>query len=297
MIYFSLGYKTPAIETETKSTAKYTSESYLETSDRLLRNAYSEVRLTGTTILINACTIDSVLQSLAIIYEDNYDFKHTLDIITDKFSSSFRANIARFIVVLADGGVTKQIEHWRATLFTKICPVSVDRGIKIIDCTSTIPRVLEKIVYPLFPSMRIKKGRPCSPDRKTITFLSIDWKFLENYGVGKLQYAIEKRKFVRNYKLSTIIFIGVEYGGSRQFEIKRETIPDIITIGEENHRYALKCSADHILITDNNENSWHTVANCLRPDGEWYLYNDMSSRVHRSSNTCIPSLLIYERVR
>lgn len=281
--------------------------SYKKTFSRmgLLKNGYGNKRCKDSLYIYNTCGPDSLIQCLTCLYLDNIDFQLKIDQIID--TSNFASLIASF----AEKGVCERVYNLRTQVLSEIYKFNVIKGVTTINCDANITFLLKKLVSTIFPSMVEETNCSCSENNNyKYPLVPVNSNYFQSDGITCLQDAINttvykdfqnreisckmcKKKCVARYELSNIIFIDVQYVDSNKEWnnelIARHSIPSKITI--KNQSYSLKSTIDYILI----HKSGHYVANCIRPDKNWYLYDDAKKNVYRSTTYCTPQLLILEK--
>lgn len=232
-----------------------------------------QIRLRGT------CTADTILQALTWLYIDDVHFRKT---INARVRTSPDADLARFISLFAQTGISRNIYRMRWEFLSKICSVSSSANSKLYQCFNTYSDIIDGLVAPQFPTMTVTTNCKCQI-KNIFSFLPIDFDQYRSGGLKGLQHAIDERnkgfsgerilckrcgeKHTENNVFGDIVFIML---GPLVADLPKVEAPqDLLrTIHLKDQNYVLTCFSDFDL------SELHVRINCRRMNGKWYQYDD-----------------------
>lgn len=246
----------------------------------LLKDGYVQIENGDLvpTIVHEASLINSVVLSLTRLYIDDKGFRTQVDNI---LSVSPKGALLRFIVVLAENGVTKWTDRWLIEIASEAADIQSTQHEKSMECKRNSYSVVHSIVADVLPSIIMEEEHHIH----TVVLYNF-FKYTEANGVRKLKQDlwISNDRYeckMCNTSCQVLQIHGtlvIPIDDSSVLRMSRVTMPKAIELGTK--RFLLKSCV---------ELQGKYQASYLRNDRDWfYIDHDTPA-----NGDCVPSVLIY----
>lgn len=279
----------------------------------ILKNFYVNKKEKNPTYTYNTCVPDTIIQILTACYIDKKSFQQQFDysLTENKKDHTFQM-LHNLVTSFAKHGATNNTYKLRTSLLSALYESEIINNMTQINCDTAVSTFLENSIKNSFPSLTITEKCTCVIQKQNFSMFPINYNVLKELGITCLQHAIHATVHTnfnkrateickdcneakwKCYEVSSLLFIDVQLANEDftwiSNSISINLFPKIIKILRKN--YSLKGIVEFIpsqTISGIN----HYVANCQRPNNNWYRYDNTTSKVTKSNFTCVPHTLIY----